>query len=43
MARRFIVESNDIKKESDNVCVICGTEAHHINVLRHKIGDNIII
>lgn len=43
MARRFIVESNDIKKESDNVCAIYGSEAHHINVLRHKIGDDIII
>ena len=42
MARRFIVRGEDIKINDRNISVI-GIELHHINVLRHKVGDIIQI
>lgn len=42
MSKRFIVKENNIKKEDNNI-VIYGDEAHHINVLRHRVKDNIYI
>lgn len=38
MAKRFIVEDNDVLIEENYIC-IKGTEAKHIKVLRHEIGD----
>ena len=43
MARKFIVEDKDIIKLSDLDYKITGNEVRHIQVLRHKIGDVIII
>ena len=43
MARKFIVASTDIIKLSDLDFKIIGSEVHHIQVLRHKVGDVIII
>lgn len=42
MARRFIVEDIDLKIENDIVNVV-GKEVKHINILRHNVGDTIII
>lgn len=42
MARRFIVDDNDVYLDGDNI-TIYGDEVHHINVLRHKVGDKIQI
>lgn len=42
MSKRFIVKENNIKKVDNNI-VIYGDEAHHINVLRHKVKDNVYI
>lgn len=43
MARRFIVKSNDLNVIDNNHFVITGSEVKHIQVLRHNIGDQIII
>ncbi len=43
MARRFIVDEKDITDLKDNNIVIHGSEVKHIQVLRHNIGDEIII
>lgn len=43
MARRFIVKNNDLKVINDNSLIISGQEVKHIQVLRHNIGDEIII
>ena len=42
MARRFFVNDNEIILNGENISVV-GSEVHHINVLRHKVGDSIII
>ena len=42
MSKRFIVENQNIKKQSEKIIVI-GAEVHHINVLRYKVGDIIYI
>ena len=45
MARRFIVDNDNIEimdKESE-IFKICGKEVKHIQVLRHEIGDEIIV
>lgn len=42
MARRFFVKDNEIKISGKDISVI-GEEIHHINVLRHKVGDVILI
>lgn len=43
MARRFILNEKDIIEEKDNVIKITGSEVKHIQVLRHNIGEEIII
>lgn len=43
MARRFILNEKDIIEEKDNCIKITGSEVKHIQVLRHNIGDEIII
>lgn len=43
MARRFIVKSKDLNVIDNNKFVISGSEVKHIQVLRHNIGDEIII
>lgn len=43
MARRFIVNEEDIKKITDQTIEIFGKEVKHIQVLRHNVGDNIIV
>lgn len=43
MARRFIVKSNDFTVLDNDKFVISGSEVKHIQVLRHNIGDEIII
>lgn len=40
MAKRFVVEKQDIKVDGEHIEII-GSEARHINVLRKNIGDNI--
>lgn len=42
MSKRFITDKNNINIENENI-VLKGEELHHINVLRHKVGDNIYI
>ena len=42
MARRFFVNDNEIKINGENISVL-GQEVHHINVLRHKVGDTLVI
>lgn len=42
MAKRFFVNDNEINISGENISVV-GDEIHHINVLRHKIGDSILI
>lgn len=43
MARRFIVNKEDFLKNDNGICEIIGTEVKHIQVLRHNIGDEIIV
>lgn len=43
MARRFIVDDKDITKIGENKIQIVGKEVKHIQVLRHNIGDVIIL
>ena len=43
MARRFIVKSNDLNVIENNRFLISGSEVKHIQVLRHNIGDEIIV
>lgn len=43
MARRFILNEKDIVSENDNCIKIVGNEVKHIQVLRHNIGDEIVI
>lgn len=43
MARRFIVNDEDIKNLSDNCFEISGSEVKHIQVLRHNVGDLIVV
>ena len=43
MARRFIVNVSDITKIDDTKIEICGKEVKHIQVLRHNVGDTIIV
>ena len=43
MARRFIVNENDIKEINDKIIEIKGTEVKHIQVLRHNINEEIIV
>lgn len=45
MARRFIVEDEDIKyfSKEENIMEIKGKEVKHIQVLRHNVGDIIIV
>lgn len=42
MAKRFVVEKDDLKIQ-DNIIEIYGAEAHHINVLRKRVGQNILV
>jgi len=42
MARRFFVNDNEINISGNDISVV-GQEVHHINVLRHKIGDTVLI
>ena len=42
MARRFFVNDNEINISDKDISVI-GQEVHHINVLRHKVGDVVLI
>lgn len=42
MARRFFVNNDEIKINDKSISVI-GEEVHHINVLRHKVGDKILV
>ncbi len=43
MARRFIVNENDIKEINDKIIEIKGAEVKHIQVLRHNINEEIIV
>lgn len=43
MARRFIVEEKDIKRKNDQEIEIMGNEVKHIQVLRHQVGDEIVV
>lgn len=43
MARRFIVNDEDIKILSNNCFEISGNEVKHIQVLRHNVGDLIVV
>ncbi len=43
MARRFIVDQSDIVNINENTIEIKGNEVKHIQVLRHKIDDRIIV
>ena len=38
MAKRFFVSEQNISI-NENIINVTGPEVHHINVLRHKIGD----
>ena len=40
MSKRFIVDEKDLKKIGNDISIY-GDEAHHINVLRHRVKDNI--
>ena len=42
MSKRFITDANNINIENEKI-TLKGEELHHINVLRHKIGDNIYV
>lgn len=43
MARRFIVDGRDITKIEENKIQIVGREVKHIQVLRHNVGDIIVL
>ncbi|MDD3304255.1 MAG: RsmE family RNA methyltransferase [Clostridia bacterium] len=43
MARRFIVKSQDIVKNEEQMMEILGEEVKHIQVLRFNVGDDIVI
>ena len=43
MARRFIVNKENIIKNKENIYEIIGPEVKHIQVLRHNVGDEIIV
>ncbi len=43
MARRFIVDKDNIQKQSDNIYIITGSEVKHIQVLRHDVNDEITL
>ena len=43
MARRFILDEKDITNLKDTRITIKGSEVKHIQVLRHNVGDEIII
>lgn len=45
MARRFIVDKDNIEimDNENDIFKICGKEVKHIQVLRHEIGDEIIV
>lgn len=43
MARRFIVNKEDFLKSGKDIYEIVGPEVKHIQVLRHNIGDEIIV
>ena len=43
MAKRFIVDDNNIEKIDKDVFLITGKEVKHIQVLRHNIGDKITV
>lgn len=43
MARRFIVDKEDIKEIDENNMEIFGKEVKHIQVLRHNVGDIVIV
>lgn len=42
MSKRFIVSDKDIKR-IDDIISVYGDEVNHINVLRHRVKDNIYI
>jgi len=42
MAKRFVVDRNDMKITNDIIEII-GSEAHHINVLRKNVGEKILV
>lgn len=42
MSKRFIVSDKDIKR-IDDIISVYGEEVNHINVLRHRVKDNIYI
>lgn len=42
MAKRFVVEDKDIFIEENKICIV-GSEAKHIRVLRHAVGDIISV
>lgn len=43
MARRFIVNDEDIKQNSNGKMTFTGKEVKHIQVLRHNVEDEIIV
>ena len=43
LARRFIVNDNDIKEINENEIIIYGDEVKHIQVLRFNVSDEINI
>lgn len=43
MARRFIVDKDNIQKQEDNIYIITGSEVKHIQVLRHDVGEKITV
>ena len=42
MSKRFVTDKNNIYIEKQNV-TLKGDAVHHINVLRHKIGENVYV
>lgn len=42
MSKRFITDESNLNIEKQSI-TLKGGELHHINVLRHKVGDNIYI
>ncbi len=43
MARRFIVDKDNIQEQDENKYIITGNEVKHIQVLRHDVGDEITV
>lgn len=43
MARRFIVDKDNMQKQDDNIYIITGSEVKHIQVLRHNVDDEITV